>query len=1225
MPSHVQVDERDHADLILFAKNYAKQLKYFNSSNVADGDWQVFMSMDVSVTLASLVKLDAESCYAYVKKIFDSIKTLDTTQVADLQNHFKVLFDFCFTVTNFLNEYYKALPVDFDFKEVLGNALQSNLPQYYDRLKKYYDEAVLQSIVDETNTFSVLPSPVEIIFSQDFDAAKLDEVWTDSSIPVFTPTFNGGTVALKIKNTCTHNLFTGILDNYLKTLASIVQISASYLESTLESFPKHSPHYGLYLSFIKLFTFSQDHLNEFTKRHLDLYYKEILQLTNKKAEPDQVHLTFELAKTVKDNYLVEKDTAFKAGKDIDGLEMFYSQLEDVVFNKGVVRSLKTVFVNRDMNKNTRQLLASPVANSDDGLGGKLTSADKSWKTFGDKDRPPATVGFVIASHYLYLLEGTRTITFAFYAPAGEPIEFSESHVRDRFSIQLSGEKGWIDVPVNPTDVSIHPSKEHFSITVTLDGGEPAVVPYSQDLHQNNFETTLPVARFTVNSAKANDDVWDFAFEKVRIAVEVIGMKDVAIQNDAGSLDPSKPFELLGSTPHAGSSFVMGSKEIFMKTLQPSGNVNLKVHLTWDNLDELRDLADTSKSYTVDIFYLEDATWKSAHTNVALFDLIKSIAVLEASSSFNQELSKIQQTVATSEADAPTVNKASFLESTISELSFNESKLEGIVGKADSIEKYIQNVFTGSNTFSIVLPPLDVSTDFTENENYSVQSTWGFLKLELNKPDFGHSTYASRLADAARSAEITTTTSGNKSTTTVDMVEVEAPYTPKVKEISIDYKVETLLDFGSDEEGKFIHITPFGSKDISLNAIKKLLPAIDNEGELFIGIENLKTDQTLSVLFQVAEGSADPLAVKQEMFWYFLGQDNEWISFEKENIVDNTNDLTQSGIIRFSIPDVASSENTLMTEKLHWLRGVVNEKSNAVCKIIDVVAQAAEAQFIDYKHIENYFKATLPGGAISKMVVADASIKKISQPYASFGGRVKESDDHFYVRVSERLRHKSRAVTMWDYERIVLEAYPSIYKVKCINHTQVLEKTSGTQTVYIDNEQKPGYVLVVPIPDLQNMNAFDPLRPYTSLGLMTEIKQYLYTYVSPHVNLDVRNPRFEEIQLEFKVKYLTEDNDFYTKQLKEELEQFMAPWAFDPETDIEFGGKISKSVLINFIEERSYVDFISCVNMYQIVEGRKSENVEEALATSSRSVFVSVKSDDALNAHRISFITDKCEC
>jgi hypothetical protein len=125
---------------------------------------------------------------------------------------------------------------------------------------------------------------------------------------------------------------------------------------------------------------------------------------------------------------------------------------------------------------------------------------------------------------------------------------------------------------------------------------------------------------------------------------------------------------------------------------------------------------------------------------------------------------------------------------------------------------------------------------------------------------------------------------------------------------------------------------------------------------------------------------------------------------------------------------------------------------------------------------------------------------------------------------------------------------------------------------------------------------------------------------------VRNPRFEEIQLEFSIKYLVDEDEFYTKQLKKELEQFMAPWAYDPERDIEFGGKISKSVLINFIEERSYVDFLSCVKMYQIVEGMKSSDLEEAIATSARSVFVSVKSDDALNAHDITFITTtECVC
>ncbi len=1225
LPSHVQVDERDDADLILFAKNYAKQLKYFTTSNVADGDWSPLMSMDISVTLASLVKLDSKGCFSYVKDIFDKIQSTDSSQVGDLKNQFKVLFDFTFSITALLDEYYKAIPVNFEFKEILGNAIHSNLPEYYDRLKKYYDEAIIQTILDPTSTFVVEPAPVEIVLSQNFDPTVLSAQWTDISIPTFSPTFNGSTIALKIKNTSTHNLFTGIFDQYLKTLASIVDTAAAYLKQTLTSFPTHSPHYALFLTFIKLFKFAQNHLNTFTTRHLDLYYKDILRLRNNDAEPDRVHLTFELAKPV-ENALVKKDTVFKAGKDIDGEEIFYAATEEVVLNKGTVKSLKNILAQKVASDSTRQIFAGTVANSEDGLGAKLESVDKSWKTFGSNDRQFATVGFAMSSHYLYLTEGTRTITFTFFAPAGEQILFEESDINQLFTLQLTGEKAWVDVPIQLTDVIIDASKEFFKITVTLDGGVSSIVPYSEKIHKLNLKTSLPVAKFVVNEAKAKETVWDFGFEKVGIDVAVSGMKDLAIQNDAGTLSPSKPFELFGASPHLGSSFIVGNKELFMKTLQPQGTVNATLSLTWDDYSDLiSKISAYDNPHKVNAFHLVDSIWKQTAQGLTLFEdheiFFSGLQLAQTAASSLAQTSSIQR-AAVQKNVSMDFESSLFEASNVSDLGLAESLTLGLSAELASFK-----VLSATSLLNVSLPKLDVTTDFTDNQNYDVKSVWGFLKLDLAGKEFGHSTYAEDVANAAKSATITSTTdSSGKTTTTISMTPVPEPYTPKVKEISLSYTASTLIDFATDEEAVYLHLTPFGYKDVSVDIHRMMLPDFANEGELFIGVENFVTDQTLSLLFQVAEGSADPLTTKQEMIWYFLGAGNEWIEFEKEDIADATNDLTQSGIIRFSLSGTAVLENTLMTDQLHWLRGVVVQKTNAVCKLIDVVAQAIQAQFYDYKNLGSYFKAILPASTISKAVISDSAIKKITQAYASFGGRQKETDDHFYVRVSERLRHKNRGISMWDYERLVLEAFPTIYKVKCINHTQIIEKTIGGTAVYIDNELKPGSVVVVTIPDLQNKNAFDPLRPYTSLGVLTTIRQYLYQLISPHVNLDVRNPRFEEIQLEFSIKYLVDENEFYTKQLKEELEQFMAPWAYDLESDIEFGGKISKSVLINFIEERSYVDYLSCVKMYQIVEGIKSSDLEEAQATSARSVFVSVKSDDATNAHAITFITTtECVC
>jgi hypothetical protein len=553
----------------------------------------------------------------------------------------------------------------------------------------------------------------------------------------------------------------------------------------------------------------------------------------------------------------------------------------------------------------------------------------------------------------------------------------------------------------------------------------------------------------------------------------------------------------------------------------------------------------------------------------------------------------------------------------------ESSFDGI--GADLVGGLVQiNFIRQTSSIYISLPALAVETDFETDENFDERSVWGFLRLELNAPEFGHSTYASDLADAARNATITTTDNGDGTTSTkVDIKKIAEPYTPKVKTITLDYAASTSIDLNS--EGQFLHVTPFGSEDIFLSTDKTLLPSVVNEGELFLGIENCAGNQTLSILFQVAEGTADPLTVKQNISWSYLSVNNEWIAFKNEDVADDTNDLTKSGIIEFNIPNNISFLNTVMNESLLWIRAALKEKTNAVCKMIAITAQAARASFVDYRMIGNFYKSVLPAGSISKLLVGDASVKKITQPFASVNGRTKESDDHFYVRVSERLRHKNRSIAMWDYERMTLEAFPAVYKVKCINHAQVLEKSIGTKTIYIDNELKPGYVLLVPIPDLQNKNAFNPLRPYCSLGLLADIKKHLSKYISVHVNLDVRNPLFEEIQLEFKIRYFTADNDFYTKQLRQEIEQFMAPWAFDPKTDIEFGGKINKSTLIDFIEERSYVDYLTCVKMYRIADGVKSADADEITATTARSVFVSVKSDDEDNAHKISFVTEDCDC
>lgn len=56
------------------------------------------------------------------------------------------------------------------------------------------------------------------------------------------------------------------------------------------------------------------------------------------------------------------------------------------------------------------------------------------------------------------------------------------------------------------------------------------------------------------------------------------------------------------------------------------------------------------------------------------------------------------------------------------------------------------------------------------------------------------------------------------------------------------------------------------------------------------------------------------------------------------------------------------------------------------------------------------------------------LNQIDQPLSTEGGEDSESTDRASGRMSEELRHKERSVTLFDYERLTLEAFPRIVRV-----------------------------------------------------------------------------------------------------------------------------------------------------------------------------------------------------
>jgi len=222
-PSYAKIDERDEADLILFAKKYAAYLNYYNESEALDGDWQVFMKMDVSVTLATIAKMRPADFDEFVKIVYRDIQ--EATDDATREKYFKVLFDFIFSLSVELDEQYQSLPIDAAFREYMASTIKASLAEPFNRLLQYYNDFVSASpaYIDTTSTFKYDDAPVEIVLSQDFNSSQLSDAWTATITPVNLSLPDPTDVANSIYHIITHNIFRAQIDLYLEAVANLGQ------------------------------------------------------------------------------------------------------------------------------------------------------------------------------------------------------------------------------------------------------------------------------------------------------------------------------------------------------------------------------------------------------------------------------------------------------------------------------------------------------------------------------------------------------------------------------------------------------------------------------------------------------------------------------------------------------------------------------------------------------------------------------------------------------------------------------------------------------------------------------------------------------------------------------------------------------------------------------------------------------------------------------------------
>lgn len=917
------------------------------------------------------------------------------------------------------------------------------------------------------------------------------------------------------------------------------------LENVLQARTDWPPQVTLFLVFLELFRHLQDDLNELPERHLRHYYETELGLPRRDALADEVHVIFELARNAAATRL-PAGTVLDAGKDKQGQVLSYATQNDLIVSAAAVAEIRRTVTEIDRRGNRRVFKSDAIAESE----------GASWHTFGGKQlhldpsqryMTEAALGFAIASPLLRLAEGMRSIdvTAVLRVAVGKEPPPTQG-IGYALEVALTGTEGWLMPDSFSAELANTAGALTLRLRLSVGEASAAIVAFDSALHGAGPASRWPVLRCLFRGETGIYETIDgLTVDSANIEVGADGVRDLVVQNSDGPLSPDKPIPLFGSQPRIGSQFYIGSAEVFSKKLS-----YLAFNLEWqappaDFYDHYRAYFDNTDSYLSDDFrgYF--------HANIdLLYDRTWDHPIL-----VNQYLF------------APSVTEP-----------------QTIRARANNFVA----AFAG-RPFN-ALPDLDVVTPLNASTKY------GFARITLCAPTrnalssyaietpfeaFGHQAFTRRYASQAIALSQWTSASGAKP------LLPNEPYTPVLASLSLDYRAAADLTPGNIHAPETMYVLgPFGYTEAGGAVPACLAPKIEGTAALYLGIEKLQAPANLSLLFHIDTGTARDANVLQpgETHWSYLRGDR-WQSLPATAVLnDSTYGYQKPGLVMLSVPKEATTTHTTMPTGLVWLRAHIQRAPESVSRTLNLYTQTALAKFtVDPQKLNGYdqhLRAGLAAKTITRLQQRSAAIKQVIQPSTSFNGRPQENDTGYFRRCSERLRHRNRAVTPWDLERLVLEAFSDVFKVKCLPHSDATGKT------------KAGETALVVVPDLRSTDSSNRLEPRAGAVLMRQIQDYITTNLStPFSTVHVIHPVYERIRVDIRVAFRSGlDAGWYSAVLNEDLRRFLSPWAYTQGEDIVFGARIYKSEILAFLEGCNYVDYVTDFNLYHSYDGPPREGI-----------------------------------
>jgi hypothetical protein len=1173
---YFNADEMALEDLLTISAEFASELHFYNLNNEKDGSWAELFTADEAAIMAQILSKDLGRLEAEFLRLFE--RSLIGTAKYVIE---------------------RAKDIDFWFKSLYasnnfpGNALCLKIAE----IIKHRLAAELHSVGELSQW--IMSGEKETVINE-FE--RFDNIWGITK-KADTIIFSHSKFPQPSSTAPAKRLLRAAFYAFIDAFSTLQTITPEYLKESLHS-QAHNPAMGLFIAFLMLYQKAQHKINTFTARHFDFYYYQLLKVTPRNPIPDSAYLILKAAPD-SDGVVILKGTRFIAGKDQNKKERVYSADNDLVVTDAQVKSLCALYFERDK-------LISPEKEFNYITRGqsKRVSIDGNIEAeailhtggISGAAQQEADIGFAVASSVLLLKEGLRkieiTVTFTdpesldsasgdfpideLMGAGGEEEYFMQfgrlisryllSHhgtltgenkklilekaekmlnsvslelIRDLlkldwqdlfckifkniFTIHLTTENGWHEATnyiIEPFANGDKALQKGLKCALTLGPEIDPITSYDTEIHGGRWQTALPLIRFSINGT-ANFYPYSLFqglnLEEISIDIQVEGVKDLLAYNNHGQLDPSKPFQPFGPLPTCNSFFIIGNYELAKKPLTA-----LNVDIEWGELP--RDKGGFREYYR---------SYETPFSNEAFES--------EASVIRDGQWQPTQRDV---KRKIPL---------------FDTEKYGGRVNQRKTLKIDILNYFK------------PVTSKLSEEAfRFDIKTRNGFFKLALAGPAsaFGHKEYPALLTRV-----LFENIKLKKPKQSPNL-----PYTPLINRMTLNYSARSILNIRQDSSSgpglfgdKVFHFQPFGQQTI-YPAIKGmthgLLPQFQYDGNLFIGLCARQLSGKLTLFFHIAEDSTQEISFeKPEIVWFYLSS-NRWQRFDAASVVsDTTRGFLSSGIVTLDIPDDIDRKNTVMPTDLFWLRISANKPLFLLSSLYSIHAQALKVSRRDADNAFDRLKKQLPAGSIRQPAASITGLDKIDQPDESFGGRPRESPIQLKTRITERLRHKYRASMPWDYERLILEHFPGLFKVKCFSNTSTAKR-----------EPQPGHVLIVVVPHLKAPEQQESFKPMVNAIELARIRDFVKKIASPFAEIEVRNPVYERIQVRCTVKLARNAFDgFYLTKLNKILVDFISPWHDAFGYKAIFGWSIRRQDIESRVRALDYVDFVTNFSMLHITE------------------------------------------